>query len=142
HRDWAEGLTFAFGRLTSEKGAGPFDQFEAAFEKMFGPELVGVQSGGRDVVEPADRAMYAYDFVRVLAAALAKANGRGRGLVSAMEQVEVQDANGDERSFNERNHEGVVDDDVFFASFTAMRWAPVKDDALSATLPAVDQAGT
>jgi len=139
HRDWVEGLTFAFGRLTSEKGPGPFEQFEAAYEKRFGPDLVGVASGGRDVFQPADRAMYAYDFVRVLAAALAKANGRGRGLVSAMEQVEVLGANGDERSFNERSHEGVVDDDVAFAAIHDMIAVPVKDDPLSATLPVVRQ---
>ena len=83
-------------------------------------------------------------FLHVVAAAITKSGAAAPGpaLVAAMEQVEVPAANGDERSFNERNHEGVVDDDIFFASFTAMRWAPVKDDALSATLPAVDQAGT
>jgi len=60
-------------------------------------------------------------------------------LLKAMEQVEVNGANGDERSFNERNHEGVVDDDIFFAAFRAMEWVPVKDDPLSATLPAITQ---
>ena len=62
-----------------------------------------------------------------------------KALVAAMEQVEVPGANGDERSFNERNHEGVVDDDVFFAAFKSMVWAPVKDDPLSATLPPIPQ---
>ena len=51
----------------------------------------------------------------------------------------AQGANGDERSFNEVNHEGVVDDDVFFAAMRDMIWHPVKDDALSATLPDVRQ---
>jgi ABC-type branched-subunit amino acid transport system substrate-binding protein len=139
HRAWAEGLTFAYGRLTSEKGPGPFEQFQSAYEKQFGPDLVGVTSGGRDVIQPADRAMYAFDFVRVLVAALARAGGRGRGLLAAMRQVEVQGANGDERAFNERNHEGVVDDDVAFASIKDMVIVPVKDDALSATLPTVRQ---
>ena len=29
-------------------------------------------------------------------------------------------ANGDQRGFNENNHEGVVDDDVYFARFKDM----------------------
>ena len=53
--------------------------------------------------------------------------------------MEVAGANGDERSFNERNHEGVVDDDSFFAQFQDMVWTPVRDDALSATLPPIPQ---
>jgi hypothetical protein len=56
-----------------------------------------------------------------------------------MAQVEVQGANGDERAFNERNHEGVVDDDVAFASIRDMIVVPVQDDPLSATLPTVRQ---
>ena len=48
-------------------------------------------------------------------------------------------ANRDERGFNERNHEGVVDDDVYFARFHGMTFKPVKDDPLSATLPAIAQ---
>jgi ABC-type branched-subunit amino acid transport system substrate-binding protein len=139
HPDWVEGLTFAFGRLTSEKGPGPFEQFEAAYEKRFGPDRVGVRSGGRDVIQPADRAMYSYDFVRIVAAALAKSGTRGPGLVQAMRQVEVLGANGDERAFNERNHEGVVDDDVAFAAIRDMVAVPVNDDPLSATLPTVRQ---
>jgi hypothetical protein len=91
------------------------------------------------VIQPADRAMYSYDFVRIVAAALAKGGTRGPGLVQAMQQVEVLGANGDERAFNERNHEGVVDDDVAFAAIHDMIAAPVKDDPLSATLPTVRQ---
>ena len=34
-----------------------------------------------------------------------------------MNQVSVPGANGDQRGFNENNHEGVVDDDVYFARF-------------------------
>ena len=60
-------------------------------------------------------------------------------LIDAMEVVSVHSANGDERSFNERNHEGVVDDDIFFAVIRNMVWVPVKDDALSATLPPIPQ---
>ena len=48
-------------------------------------------------------------------------------------------ANGDERGFNEHNHEGVIDDDVFFARFHDMTFAPVEDDPLSSTLPTIQQ---
>lgn len=141
HPDWVEGLTFTLSRLTSEKGAGPFDRFRAAYEKRYGAELVGVRSGGRAVVQPPDWAMYPYDFVRLVAAAMAKAGVATPDprLVKALEQVEIEGANGDERSFNERNHEGVVDDDIFFARIHDMTFEPVHDDALSATLPPVPQ---
>jgi hypothetical protein len=53
--------------------------------------------------------------------------------------VSVQGANGDHRGFNENNHEGVVDDDVYFAQFDGMIYHPVKDDPLSATLTSLEQ---
>ncbi len=37
------------------------------------------------------------------------------------------------------NHEGVIDDDVYFARFRDMTFAPVEDDLLSASLPNVEQ---
>jgi hypothetical protein len=63
----------------------------------------------------------------MLAAAIARsgATGPSPALVRALEQVEVAGANGDERAFNEKSHEGVVDDDVFFAVFHDMTWAPL-----------------
>ena len=53
-------------------------------------------------------------------------------MLDALNQVTVAGANGDQRGFNERNHEGVVDDDVYFATFQGMTYKPVKDDPLSA----------
>ncbi len=35
----------------------------------------------------------------------------------------------------------MVDDDVYFARFSGMVFRPVKDDALSSTLPLIDQEG-
>jgi hypothetical protein len=55
--------------------------------------------------------------------------------------VTVEGANGDERGFTHHSHEGVVDDDVYFARFDDMTFAPVKDDALSSTLPTISQFG-
>lgn len=65
----------------------------------------------------------------------------GRKVISQLNQVSAEGANGDLRGFNEHSHEGVVDDDVYFARFQGMRYFPVKDDALSATLPKIDQKG-
>ena len=53
--------------------------------------------------------------------------------------MSVRGANGDERGFNEHNHEGVIDDDVFFARFFDMTLRPVRDDPLSRSLPTLKQ---
>jgi hypothetical protein len=85
--------------------------------------------------------MYSYDFVNVLAAAIQRAGGvkDREKVLAAMNQVSVLGANGDQRGFNERNLEGVVDDDVYFARFEGMTFSPVKDDPLSSTLARIDQ---
>jgi hypothetical protein len=77
----------------------------------------------------------------VLAAAIERAGGTDdpAKVLDAMNQVSVQGANGDRRGLNERNHDGVVDDDVYFARFEGMTYAPVKDDPLSATLTPIEQ---
>lgn len=141
HPEWMDGLTFAFGRMTAEQGPLPFLSFQRRYEQAFGAQEVGVKSAdGKQVVQPPDYAMYPYDFARLLAAALQAAKTpRGEAVVRALNQVSVEGANGDSRGFNTANHEGVVDDDVAFARFHGMTFAPVKDDALSATLPPIDQ---
>jgi len=97
---------------------------------------------GTTVYQPPDYAMYPYDFVNLLSVAVGATNGAGgQPLVRALNEVETRGANGDERGFNEKNHEGVIDDDTYFASFHDMTYAPVKDDPLSATLPAIPQTG-
>ena len=143
HPEWIDGLTFASGRMTAEVGTGPWVAFQEKYETAYGPDRVGVRTrGGRPVVQPPDYAMYSYDFVNVLAAALGRADAtNGQKLLDALEEVTVQGANGDERGFNRRNHEGVVDDDVYFARFRDMTYRPVNDDPLSATLPAIEQVG-
>ncbi|MGN6797727.1 MAG: hypothetical protein ACTHKS_06220 [Gaiellaceae bacterium] len=67
------------------------------------------------------------------------ARDRPAKITKALEEVTVEGANGDERAFNRSNHDGVVDDDVYFARFHDMTYAPVKDDPLSATLPTIPQ---
>ena len=141
HPRWVDGLTFASGRMTAEVGTGPWSAFQEKYESAYGAERVGVSTrDGHAVVQPPDYAMYSYDFVYVLVAALFRAKtARGDALLRALEQVTVQGANGDERGFNENNHEGVVDDDVYFARFHDMVFSPVNDDPLSATLPPIEQ---
>jgi ABC-type branched-subunit amino acid transport system substrate-binding protein len=141
HPDWVDGLTFAGSRLTAEVGTGPFLSFQSQYEAAYGADKVGVKTAdGKQVVQPPEYAMYASDFAHVLTAALTRAGSLdGKKVLSALTQVTTQGANGDERGFNEHNHEGVVDDDVYFARFHDMTYAPVKDDPLSSTLPAIPQ---
>jgi ABC-type branched-subunit amino acid transport system substrate-binding protein len=141
HPDWVDGLTFAAGRPTAEVGPGPFLAFQQKYEQRFGVQLVGVKTpDGAEVAQPPDYAMYSYDCVNVLAAAIEEAGGVDRDRVlDALEQVSVTGANGDQRGFNENNHEAVVDDDVYFARFEGMTYAPVKDDPLSSTLAPIEQ---
>ncbi len=141
HPQWINGLTFASGRLTAEVGTGPFLTFEQKYESAFGVDRVGVTtSGGHAVIVPPESAMYAYDFVNLVAAALLKAGSTDPAkITAALNEVTTEGANGDQRAFNRHNHEGVVDDDIYFARFNDMVYAPVKDDPLSATLPTLPQ---
>ena len=141
HPTWVDGLTFAAGRLTAEVGAQPFTGFTQRYGAAYGVDRVGVHTpGGAAVTEPPETPMYAYDFVNLLRAALTKAGSTDPAKVTrALEEVTVEGANGDERAFNRSSHEGVVDDDVYFARFHDMTYAPVKDDPLSATLPPIPQ---
>jgi ABC-type branched-subunit amino acid transport system substrate-binding protein len=143
HPSWVDGLTFASGRLTAEIGTGPYQNFAQRYQAAYGLDRVGVRTpSGEPVFQPPETAMYAYDFVNLLAAALVKAGSTDPAEVTrALEQVTVEGANGDERAFNEHNHEGVVDDDVYFARFEGMTYAPVRNDALSRTLPTLPQTG-
>ncbi|HET7482719.1 MAG TPA: ABC transporter substrate-binding protein [Actinomycetota bacterium] len=141
HPEWIDGVTFASGRMTAEVGPGPFLKFEHAYEDMFGRDEVGVStSSGKKVYQPPEYPMYPYDFTRVLASAIeAAGSAGGDAILHALNEVAIKGANGDERGFNEKNHEGVVDDDVYFALFNDMTYVPVRDDPLSATLDVIPQ---
>jgi branched-chain amino acid transport system substrate-binding protein len=143
HPDWVNGLTFASGRMTAEVGTAPFVSFQSQYESTYGADKVGVKtSEGQPVLQPPEFAMYAYDFVHVLTAAIIRAASTDpEKITAALNQVTTQGANGDERGFNEHNHEGVVDDDVYFARFHDMTFSPVPDDPLSSTLPPIPQTG-
>jgi branched-chain amino acid transport system substrate-binding protein len=141
HPGWVDGLTFAGGRLTAEVGTGPFLTFEQKYESSFGVDRVGVKTrDGSAVIVPPEIAMYAYDFVNLLAAAVLKAGSTETAkITAALNEVTTEGANGDQRGFNRNNHEGVVDDDIYFARVHDMTYAPVIDDPLSGTLPPVPQ---
>jgi branched-chain amino acid transport system substrate-binding protein len=141
HPSWVDGLTFASSRLTAEVGTTPFQNFESQYESTYGVDRVGVKTvAGKPVIQPPEFAMYSYDCVNLIAAALTSAGSTDpRKVQAALNQVTTVGANGDERGFNQHNHEGVVDDDVYFARFHDMTYAPVKDDPLSSTLPAIPQ---
>jgi branched-chain amino acid transport system substrate-binding protein len=142
--DWVDGLVFASGRMTAELGPEAWYAFQSAFVARYGLDRVGVKtSAGDEVFQPPEYAMYSYDFVSVLVAAIKQAGGADdrSKLLEALTEVTVEGANGDERGFTIHSHEGVVDDDVYFARFEDMTFAPVKDDPLSSTLPTISQFG-
>lgn len=140
HPEWLDGLTFVSFRITSETGPAPFAAYRKAFEKSFGVDDVGVMAGGRRVVQPPDWSTYSYDSVKLVAAALKVAGGKGGApLLEALQKTVVTGANGDERGFGPEDREGVSPDDMYFGRFKDLRFAPVTDDILSTNLPLVAQ---
>jgi hypothetical protein len=86
--------------------------------------------------------MYPFDFANLLLAAVQAAHSvDGDKVIAKLNEVSVAGANGDQRGFSQNNHDGVVDDDVYFARFRHMVYVPVKDDPLSRTLPPIGQEG-
>lgn len=133
--EWVDGLTFVSFRITSEVGPEPFAGYRAAYEERFGVEEVGVEAGGRPVVQPPDWSTYSYDAVKLLAAAVEA----GGPLMDALNSTVITGANGDERGFGPADREGVSPDDMYFGRFADMRFSPVDDDILSTNLPDVPQ---
>lgn len=140
HPEWLDGTVFVSFRITSEVGGAPFAAYRAEYEKAYGPDEIGVTSGGKPVVQPPDWSMYPYDAIVLLQAALARAKSIDRAAVlEAVQAVVVTGANGDERGFGPDDREGVSPDDMYFAEFKDMRFVPRTDDKLSTKLPLVPQ---
>jgi ABC-type branched-subunit amino acid transport system substrate-binding protein len=148
HPEYVNGLTYASFRVTTEAGPEAWDKFRKKYEdaRLNNGEVdfkVGVQaSDKKDVVQPPDWQMFPYDMVYLLKAALEKAgtvDTSGNKLIDALNSVQIKSANGDNRGWKRDTHEGVVDDDVYFAVFQDMVFKPVQDDALSKSLPPIDQ---
>jgi ABC-type branched-subunit amino acid transport system substrate-binding protein len=139
HRDWVNGMTFVSFRITAEVGPKPFETFRRAYEKRYGVDRVGVAQGGTPVIQPPDWAMFSYDSVKLVAAALDNAKSVGAPLLASLDKVVITGANGDERGFVPGVREGVSSDDMYFGKFNGFRFAPVNDDLLSDSLPSVPQ---
>ena len=139
HREWVDGLTFVSFRITAEVGPKPFEAFRRAYEARFGTERVGVSQGGQPVIEPPDWAMFSYDAVQLVAAALVQSHAVGAPLLTELDRTVIVGANGDERGFVPGVREGVSSDDMYFGRFHGFRFAPVTDDLLSESLPSVPQ---
>jgi len=139
----SDGVAFVDSRMTSEDDSASFGQFEhrlAAAEG--GPTDAGVKNAaGQEIRQPADLEIFPYDAVNLLAAAAQKlgSTSPSANLLTLMTKVSVRSANGDTRGFDPDNHEGVSDDDLYIARIHDMVFDPVKDETLSATLPAADQ---
>lgn len=149
HADWVARITYASFRITTETGPESWDKFRKAYEdhnfNNGGPDYkVGVKSpaDNKDIVQPPDWQMFPYDMVNLVKAALEQAgtvDPSGGKIIDALNNVQVKSANGDNRGWKKDNHEGVVDDDIYFATFQDMKFKPVQDDALSKSLPPIDQ---
>jgi hypothetical protein len=99
-----------------------------------------MSADGRPVVQPPDWAMYSYDAVMLVSAALSQSSGKvGAPLLAAIQRVSITGANGDQRGFGPDDREGVSSSDMYFARFHHMRFAAVTDDLLSTHLPSVEQ---
>jgi len=152
HPDYVNGLTYASFRITTEAGPDAWDKFRKAYEDHNfntddgkpGPDYrVGVEtSKHKPVVQPPDWQLFPYDMVYLVKAALEQAgtvDPAGGKLINALNAVQVKSGNGDNRGWTKDNHEGVADDDIYFATFVDMKFRPVQDDPLSKTLPPIDQ---
>jgi hypothetical protein len=127
-------------RITSEVGGAPFAAFRKDYEKAYGASTFGVKSDGKLVVQPPDWAMYPYDAVHLVAAALDRAKAVGaRQVYDGIQSLVITGANGDERGYGPDDREGVSPDDMYFGYFKGMRFFPKTDDKLSTTLPTVPQ---
>ncbi|HEX9697353.1 MAG TPA: ABC transporter substrate-binding protein [Actinomycetota bacterium] len=139
--DRIDGVIFATARMAGGADPGAYDTFRDAYEERFGAGEIAAKQGGRTVVDPPRWAMYASDFVEMIAGAVAAAGSANPGsrLIAAMESVVVKGANGAERRFSATDHDAVDREEIFFARFSDFVWIPVKDDPRSAGFPDVTQ---
>ncbi|HWD71563.1 MAG TPA: ABC transporter substrate-binding protein, partial [Actinomycetota bacterium] len=141
--DWVQGLTFASLRITDAAGLARWVQFRLGYETRYGEDKLAL--GGairRPVVQPPDWQMLSYDMVYLVKSALEKAGttdpGRGK-LAAALNEVQVQGANGTPVGWSASNHEGTPRDQVYFAVILNLNFRPVQDDPLSKAQPQIEQ---
>ena len=140
HPDYLERLRFVSSRITAEMGPKPFNTFRARYEKPHGRGQGRRQAGRQDVIQPPDWQMYPYDAIKLVAEAIKDAGALGAPLVQTLNNgTKIVGANGDQRGYNAKYHEGVSPQDMYFARFDGFVFVPVTDDPLSGTLPKVNQ---
>jgi ABC-type branched-subunit amino acid transport system substrate-binding protein len=86
--------------------------------------------------------MLSYDMVYLVKAALEKAGTTDTSsgkLVSALNEVQAQGANGTTVGWTASNHEGVGKDQVYFAVILNLNFQPVQDDPISKAQPQIEQ---
>ena len=141
--DWVQGLTFASLRITDAAGLARWVQFRLGYETRYGEDKLALgEAIRRPVVQPPDWQMLSYDMVYLVKAALEKAGttdpGRGK-LAAALNEVQVQGANGTPVGWTASNHEGTPKDQVYFAVILNLNFRPVQDDPLSKAQPQIEQ---
>lgn len=132
-------LTFVSFRITSEVGPGPFELFRKHFEEKAGTNRTGLHQDGKEVVQPPDWEMFAYDVVQLTVVAFKHGGDVGGKLLQTFNAVRTVGANGDARGYTPTQHEGVNPSDMYFARFDGFVFTPVRDDPLSEGLPDVNQ---
>ena len=144
HPEWLDGLTFADGRLTAEVGPGPFYAFVDALRSRLRPprRSASRRRTGQPVYAAPEYAMYASDFVNVLAAAVRRAGGRLRRQEAGRRRstrspcaAPTATSAASTRTTTRASSTTTSTSRVFHD----MTFQPVQDDPLSATLPALRQ---
>ena len=138
-----EGIRLVTGRMTSEGDDTSFPNFEKQLaQDHLGPTDAGFKNAeGQEIRQPNDVDFFAYDSVKLIVAALQKdaSVNPSQALLKQMAVVMVKSANGDARGFDPMVHEAFAAQDVYIAGIHDMQYEPVKDEMLSATLPAEDE---
>jgi adhesin HecA-like repeat protein len=141
--DWVQGLTFASLRITDAAGLARWVQFRLGYETRYGEDRLGLgESIRRPVVQPPDWQMLSYDMVYLVKAALEKAGTTDTAsgkLLSALNEVQAQGANGTTVGWTTSNHEGTGKDQVYFAVILNLNFQPVQDDPVSKAQPQIEQ---
>ncbi|MBV8445051.1 MAG: ABC transporter substrate-binding protein, partial [Candidatus Dormibacteraeota bacterium] len=133
------GVKLISGRMDSEGDNTDFPAFEKALAAdHLGPTDAGFKDAeGQEIRQPNDIDFFSYDAVHVVIAALQKQGSAtpGQTLLTDMTLVSVKSANGDARGFDSQAHDAFAFQDAYIAVINDMQFEPVKDEALSASLP-------
>ena len=137
------GVKLISGRMTSEGDATDFPKFEHALAAdHLGPTDAGFKDAeGQEIRQPNDIDFFSYDAVNVLMAGYQKQGSPqpSQTLLTDMTLVSVTSANGDARGFDSQAHAAFAFQDAYIAMIHDMQFEPVKDEALSASLPTEDE---